>query len=156
MNGNGRELTGRKVLIIAVSAFAVVLAANLAMLFAATGTFPGLVVENSYRAGVGWNDRAAEQAAHGWTVAVAVDGAELRVKVTDAGGAPVRGLAIAATVGRPATDREDRRLLLAPAGGIYRAPVTLSRGLWRVEIAAEDGAQATHRSVAEVFVRGDG
>ena len=58
-----KPLTGRKVLLIAVAAFGVVIAANLAMLLAATGTFPGLVVKNSYVASQGFDAKTAAQRA---------------------------------------------------------------------------------------------
>ena len=61
MSTEPRPLTGRKVLLIAVAAFAVILAANLAMLLAATGTFPGLVVKNSYVASQDWTARTDAQ-----------------------------------------------------------------------------------------------
>ena len=41
--------------------FGVIIAANLAMLFAATGTFPGLVVKNSYAASQGWDRKTDAQ-----------------------------------------------------------------------------------------------
>ncbi|MDZ4134978.1 MAG: FixH family protein, partial [Paracoccaceae bacterium] len=42
------ELTGRKVLVITVSAFAVIIGVNLLLAYKAVSTFPGLEVKNSY------------------------------------------------------------------------------------------------------------
>ncbi|MEM1164482.1 MAG: FixH family protein, partial [Pseudomonadota bacterium] len=61
------ELKGGHVLMIAITAFGIIIAANMTMLFAATGSFPGLVVENSYIAGQGWNQRTQAQHDLGWT-----------------------------------------------------------------------------------------
>ncbi|HEU0223277.1 MAG TPA: FixH family protein, partial [Paracoccaceae bacterium] len=41
-------MTGRLVLAVALGAFGIVIAVNLVLVFAATRTFPGLVVPNSY------------------------------------------------------------------------------------------------------------
>lgn len=152
-NAGGRELKGYHVLIIALTAFGVIIAANMTMLMAATGTFPGLVVENSYRAGVGWNDRAAAQRALGWEVGTGYDAGVLVVSVTDAEGAAVSGIALSATVGRPASAAEDRELALRYEGGRYVAPVALEPGLWRVAITGAGKGAARYETAAELYVR---
>ena len=134
-----RELTGRRVLIIALAAFGTVIAANLVMLFSATGTFPGLVVKNSYTASQGWNDRDAAQAALGWLVTVDYAPGALNIRLEDPAGAPVTGAELMLVVGRPSTDAKDRRLRLIPAGDGYRADLTLAPGAWRYEITTVSG-----------------
>lgn len=152
MSPKPRELTGRTVLIIAVSAFAVVLGANLTMLWAATGSFPGLVVENSYRAGVGWDERSQAQEALGWDSRVIYEPGRIAVALTDAQGAPVDGLSVTAEVGRPAEATVDRSLALAPRDGRYAAPLSLDPGRWRVVLSAEGTDGARYRAVAALFV----
>jgi nitrogen fixation protein FixH len=153
MASNGRPLTGRKVLLIAVSAFAVVVAANLAMLFSATGTFPGLVVQNSYVASQGWDAKTAAQRALGWKAAAEYADGTLVVTMTGRDGAPVRGLAVTAVVGRPASTREDRELELAEGVAGYAAPLDLSPGLWRIVIAGADGEGGSYEAEAEIYVK---
>lgn len=148
-----RELTGRKVLIIAVAAFGVILAANLTMMFAATGTFPGLVVASSYVASQGWNERTAAQRALGWQAEAAIAAGELAVRFTDAAGAPVAGLAVRAVVGRPASQAEDRRLELVERDGLYRAPVDLAPGTWRVDILGTDDQGRSFEAQVELFAK---
>lgn len=148
-----RPLTGKHVLIIALSAFAVILAANLTMMFAATGTFPGLVVKNSYVAGVGWDARAAEQRALGWQAVAGHDGGALYVRITGADGRPVEGLAVEALVGRPASAAEDRTLALAAGADGYRAPVELAPGLWRIEITGSHSDGRSYRASTEIFLK---
>lgn len=150
--GKPRELTGRHVLIIMLSAFGVIVAANMAMLFAATGSFPGLVVENSYRAGVGWNERTQAQAALGWEVEMGLEAGELVVGVTDAEGRRIEGLAVTARVGRPATDAEDSTLALAETGGGYAHPVSLGQGLWQVALESRHPDGTVHTAKGEIFV----
>ncbi|MEM7496721.1 MAG: FixH family protein [Pseudomonadota bacterium] len=151
------ELKGRHVLIIALTAFGVIVTANMALLFAATGSFPGMVVENSYRAGVGWNDRAAAQAALGWDVRTSYDGSAITVAVTDASGRAVEGVTVEAMLGRPAGDVVDRTLTLSPAGGVHSAPAALGPGSWRIALRIEGGA-SPWQGVAPLYVplpRGD-
>lgn len=150
-----RGLTGRHVLAITVTAFAVIVGANMALVVAATSSFPGLVVDNSYRAGVGWNDRGAAQAALGWQVGVgySADGG-LAVSIRDGEGEAVHGVAVEAVVGRPATEVDDIALALTDTGSVHRAPVTLRPGLWRVALTVEGGA-APYSAVAEIVVPRD-
>ena len=149
----GRPLTGRKVLIIALAFFGVVLAANMAMLFAATGTFPGLVVKNSYVASQGFDSKTAAQRALGWKASAVYADGSLMVTMTGRDGAPIPGLRLAAVVGRPASDRDDIALELAGAEGSYAAPLTLAPGTWRVEITGTGADGASFEARAEFLVR---
>ncbi|HSF95015.1 MAG TPA: FixH family protein [Thermohalobaculum sp.] len=151
-----KPLTGRKVLLIAVAAFGVVIAANLAMLLAATGTFPGLVVKNSYVASQGFDAKTAAQRALGWRAEAVYDGSKLLVTVAGRDGAPVAGIDLVAVVGRPASDRDDIRLALARDGGAYTAPLTLAPGTWRVEITGTGDDGASFEARAEFYVRRPG
>jgi len=152
-------LTGRKVLLIMVAAFGIILAANMAMLFAATGTFPGLVVKNSYVASQGWDRKTAAQRALGWTASAVYQDGTLQVAMSGHDGAPVAGLAVTVVVGRPATDHEDIRLELSEraggAIGTYSAPLSLAPGVWRVEINGTGSSGASFEAAAEFVVRGD-
>ena len=56
--------TGRHMLAVVFAFFAAIIAVNLVMAFLATGTFPGLVVKNSYVASQGYNQRLAETRSH--------------------------------------------------------------------------------------------
>lgn len=134
----GRPLTGRTVLIIALSAFGVVIAANLTLAFSAASSWPGLIVKNSYVASQGWNARTEAHEALGWEAALAYGEGRVRAEITDAEGRKVEG-AFELRIGRPAHDREDRVLPLAPAGGALEAPVALAPGTWLAEIASTEG-----------------
>lgn len=153
MSTEPRPLTGRKVLLIAVAAFGVILAANLAMLFAATSTFPGLVVKNSYVASQNWDRKTEAQRALGWKAAASYGDGALRVAMTGRDGAPVTGLNVVAVVGRPASTREDVRLELAEGAEGYAAPLVLAPGMWRVMITGADAGGGSFEAVAEFYVR---
>lgn len=146
-----RELTGRHVLIIALTAFATIITANMVMLFAATGSFPGLVVKNAYVASQGWNARTDAQRDLGWQTSVTYVDAELRVEIGDHNGA-VNGLTLVAILGRPASDTLDRKLELIPGPDGYSATINLAPGAWRLKLRST--APAYH-AVADVYVGED-
>ena len=152
MSAGGKPLTGGKVLAMLLGAFAVIIAANLAMLFAATGSFPGLVVKNSYVASQGWDARTAAQRALGWTATVGHDGETLTVAISGAEGEPVRGLDVTAVVGRPASGAEDTALAMAEDIDGYVAPVPLGPGRWRVDVAARGRDGERFAAKAELSV----
>jgi nitrogen fixation protein FixH len=150
------RLTGRKVLAIVLGGFGVVIAANLALVIAATGSFPGLVVKNSYVASQSYDaDRAAQQAL-GWRAGAAFQGDALAIFIDDAAGDPVRGLTARARVGRPADARGDRTLALTATEDGYAAPHGLPPGLWRVEIFADGPGGERFRAETRLFLSPDG
>jgi len=153
MASKGRPLTGRKVLLIAVGAFAVIFAANMALVFSATGTFPGLVVKNSYVASQGWDAKTAAQRALGWQAAAEYADGTLTVTMTGRDGGPVHGLIVTAVIGRPSSTREDRQLALAEGAAGYATALDLAPGLWRIAIAGSDPQGRTYEAEAEFYVK---
>ncbi len=141
-----RELKGRHVLAIVVTAFTIIVGANMAMLLAATGSFPGLVVSNSYVASQKWNDRTASQAALGWTASARIEGAVIIVTLRDRSGRPVTGQNLTLAAGRPSDARTDQILTLSPSGPDYRAAADLSPGRWRLAIEAGGEGEAKGES----------
>ena len=134
-----RELTGRHVLIIAMTAFGVIIAANMTMLFSATGTFPGLVVKNAYVASQGWNERTQAQAALGWRTTITYQAGAVVLTLTDADGKPVRGADLTLVAGRPTTDVQDITLAGQATAAGYRFAVDLAPGAWRLELSSARG-----------------
>lgn len=145
-----RELTGRHVLVIAVTAFAIIIGANLTMLFAATGSFPGLVVKNAYVASQGWNARTEAQAELGWTVAVDYEAGALRILLADRDGRAIAAVPMEIRVGRPTVDTDDtmHNVLTGPGG--VAVPVDLDHGYWRVEMRTTDGTE--WQTTARLFI----
>jgi nitrogen fixation protein FixH len=66
---------------------------------------------------------------------------------------PVRPAAIAVTLGRPTTTRDDRAVTLAPAPAGYTAVAPLAPGHWRVETAATAADGTAFRQSRDIFVR---
>lgn len=132
-----RELTGRHVLAITLSAFGVIIGVNLLMAFKAVSTFPGLETKNSYVASQRFDRDRAAQEALGWTVTPEYDGRELTLVIRDPQGNPARVKTLAATIGRPTHVRDDQTPQFAYDGGLFRAPLTLAPGNWIIHVTAE-------------------
>ena len=133
-----KELKGIHVLLICIGAFAIIIGANLTMLFAATGSFPGLVVKNSYVASQKWNARTEAQQALGWQARIGFADGTLTVSVKDADGVVV-DTDLAVLVGRPSSMTEDRTVSITRDGAVWRATVDLAPGRWRVEVRSVGG-----------------
>lgn len=137
--------TGRHMLAVVLLFFGTIVSVNVVMVVSATGTFPGLVVKNSYIASQNYNRTLAEartQDQAGWRMELDEDGGILSLRLADRDGVPLRRLAVTAEVGRPTTTEEDRIVVLAEVGDGYRAAEALPAGLWEIAIEArEDGAR---------------
>lgn len=127
-----KGLTGRHVLAIFLGFFGVIFAVNAYFISVAIGTYSGTVANEPYRKGLKYNERiaAAEQQAElGWTdeISITADGEELTLDLRDRDGAPVSGLEVDATLGRPATASRDAALRLEETSpGHYKAVMKLA------------------------------
>ena len=104
-NRVAKELTGRHVLIITLSAFGVIIAVNLVMAFLAVGSFPGLEVKNSYVASQQFDRDRLAQERLGWTAKASYDGQQISIEIVDGQGAHPVLRDFTATVGRPTHTR---------------------------------------------------
>ncbi len=147
-----KPLTGRKVLLIVVAFFGVIIGVNLFMASMAVGTFPGLDVKNSYIASQTFDDEREAQTALGWDVSVTYVDGELQVAVLNAAGAPADVAKLAALVGRPTHVRDDQTPEFQQRDGMFKARVTLASGLWnlRLEATSLDGTPFKQRLTFEV------
>ncbi|WP_181699846.1 FixH family protein [Chthonobacter albigriseus] len=124
----GRPVTGWTVLYWMLAFFAVIFAVNGVFIYYALGTFPGLEVASSYKAGQEF--RAEVEAAHaqderGWTVDLSAGlgdaGAEIAVTFTSRDGYPEAGLTVTAELEHPTMTSGDRMVVLAETEpGRYR------------------------------------
>ncbi|MFP3920116.1 MAG: FixH family protein [Dichotomicrobium sp.] len=141
-----RQITGRTVLFILLGFFGVMIAVNGVFTYFAVTTFNGLVTEGSYRKGLEYDRHLAAEAAQerlGWTarLELAARGRELRFKLQDEDGGPVSGRLVRARVGRPATDRFDRTVILSETSpGTYTGDITPSGpGNWLASLEVIEG-----------------
>lgn len=139
------EITGKHVLIGMLTFFGLIIAVNVVMMRLALSTHTGVVAENTYRKGVKYNEEiaAAERMELlGWRnqMALAPSGDKLSIDIRDKDGNAVRGLAIKATLGRPASERYDLELTLnETAAGTYEASMPArDAGTYVASIEAKD------------------
>ncbi|MCI2400645.1 FixH family protein [Aliiroseovarius subalbicans] len=134
----GRELTGKHVLIIVVSAFAIIIGVNLFMAFSAVGTFPGLEVKNSYVASQEFDQLRDAQEALGWDVSAEIEGDVLTLSILDPEGDPVEVLNLDGTLGRATHVNDDQTPDFSQSStGSYVANVgQLDGGNWNLRMTA--------------------
>ena len=137
-----RGLQGRHVLIAFLGFFGTVFAVNGVFLYAALSTHTGVVAQEPYRKGLNYNQRIAadeRQEQLGWNAeATLTRESGLSILLRDAAGAPVSGLFVGGVLGRPSTDQEDIKVVLAEvAPGHYKmASEALEPGAWLVSLEA--------------------
>jgi nitrogen fixation protein FixH len=149
-----RPLTGRKVLAITVSAFAVIIAVNVLMAFKAVSTFPGLEVRNSYVASQVFDAERKAQEALGWTLTEGYADGLLRLSFRDRDGLPVAVERLSVIVGRTTEAAQDQHPDFAFQNGDYVASVALEPGKWMIllEAFASDGTRFHQR--LDLMVKG--
>lgn len=144
-----RPLTGRGVLFMLIAFFGVIFGVNIYFLVSALRTHTGIVSQEPYRKGLAYNTRIAadeRQTALGWDVGVDVaPGGHAKLTFTGLDKKPVTALKVTATIGRPATEREDRKLTFAETQpGLYEAQgAALGAGGWVISAAATTDASAS-------------
>lgn len=147
--------TGRHMLALVLAFFGTVIAVNVVMAVAATGSFPGLVVKNSYVASQNYNallQSARAQADSGWTLELGAPGGLLAARFVSGDGALSRDLEVTAIAGRPSTTRYDRTIEFAETAGGYRAVDALQPGLWEIDVEARHRGELVFREVRRLTV----
>jgi nitrogen fixation protein FixH len=155
-------LQGRHVLAGLLAFFAVVFAANGAMIYEALSTYSGLVANEPYRKGLHYNERIAadeRQARLGWqhTINARIDG-HVDFSLAQSDGSPVRGLKVKGVLGRPSTNRLDHQLALAEtAPGRYEGEATgLAEGNWIITLEAfadPDAPEPVYRARSRLWLK---
>lgn len=148
-------LTGRKVLIIGVSAFAVVFAVNIALAVSAVRTFPGLEVKNSYVASQNFDADRTAQLALGWTVDAGYDGEVLTLAISDSDGAPVEVAELAALVGWATSTRDDFTPEFTYDGAVYATPAEMAPGNWNIRLKAIAADGTEFRQRVPLYIRAE-
>ncbi len=155
-------VTGRHVLLWLSGFFGLMFVANGIFLYYALTTFNGLESPNAYNKGLRYNETIAAdraQRALGWshrlTLLPAADG--LRAAIANNHGAPVTGLVLKGTIGRPVADREDRAIDFAEVRpGEYEARFpALATGAWVTAVTAHqrrDPAKPLYRVKERLWV----
>lgn len=147
MNDFGKPLTGRKVLLIVLAGFAIVIAANLSLAVSAIATNPGLEVKNGYIASQKFERRRELQDRLAWKADALYEDGFLVVEIIADDGRPAELREFGAVVRRPTHQREDRTPEFKFSGQHYSAPIDLARGRWNVDVkaASVDGQEFEQR-----------
>lgn len=137
--------TGRHMLLVMCGFFGIIIAVNLAMAIAASTTWSGLVVQNSYVASQEFEEKRIaheQQKALGWAANFSYAPGGARFTIRDGAGNPVDLGPITLQLSRPVGTEDDQavRLERAPDGG-YAARLDLGKGVWDALIATETTAQ---------------
>jgi len=136
-----REFTGRHMLLVTCSFFAVIISVNVVMAVSASRTWTGLVVQNSYVESQRFdqkNERIRAQVEAGWRFATSYEDGRLVFRATDADDAVLPLDQVSAFIHRPVGGHDDQTLSLAPAEDGYAAPVALPSGVWDVVVTSAD------------------
>lgn len=137
-----KPFTGRKMLLLIVSFFAVVIAANATMATFSGLTWTGLVVENTYVESNAFKQKQKawrSEVAAGWQSRLAYTGNQLTFGVKDGAGNAVALKNVTVHLNRPIGTHGDRILTLKPQeDGSYAVPQTLDPGGWVAVITADD------------------
>ncbi|TPJ81201.1 FixH family protein [Mesorhizobium sp. B2-6-2] len=157
-----REFTGRHMLIVIVSFFAVVIGVNVTMATLARKSWTGLVVENTYVASQKFNEEARKgraQAALGWTGKLTIASGEVRYSLVDEHGEALQLRGVRILFRHPAYEAEDEALTLAAPAGVAQGNAqefavhhTPKDGVWIVEIDADAGLAAPFRDVRRLMI----
>lgn len=156
-----KPLTGRKVFLWLVGFFGVIFTANAVFLWFALGTFPGVSVESSYKAGQAYNQDIADarvQVDRAWQVEAGLnrqaDGVWVEVVARDKTGTPLTGLSFTANLYHPTNKAEDKIVSLTDGGrGTYSGLAEhLPTGIWNLVLEAEDDTGRVFRSQNRVSV----
>src|SRR3954469_14434422 len=142
-----KPLTGRKVLLMLVAFFGVVIGVDLLMIKLAIQTLPGTEVDSAYSASLAYESEitaAHDQNARDWKVDAQIGrdsggGATVQVEARDKNGTPMSGLKFQGRFERPTDRRADQPVALAEVGiGIYRGnAAVIPSGQWDLVLEGE-------------------
>jgi nitrogen fixation protein FixH len=141
-----RQITGKHVLLIFTGFFGVMLAVNSLFVFFALSTFNGGEGSKAYQRGLDYNrviEAARAQDALGWSHRLDAETPGLiGISITDKTGAPLAGLALSGTIGRPVAEQFTYPLAFREIRpGLYAASINeLEPGNWVVTLAAGRGS----------------
>jgi len=143
----GRKFTGWHFFLIMLSAFGVIITANVTLAYFALGSFPGLDVANTYVASQQFDAKRQAQEDLGWSSQVTYDDGVLILNLREQDGALVLPEKISIRIGSATTAQEDQTLTPILQDDHYRASVALPHGnkVIFVTAIAKDGTVFTQR-----------
>ncbi len=149
------ELTGKHVLAITVSAFALIIGVNVFMAYSAIQTFPGLETDNSYVASQQFDRLKAAQLGLGWEVAAKIEGETLVLDIRDKDGEAVEVKSIYGIFGRATHVKSDQEPNFSQSStGAYVADVgKLDPGNWNLRVNIKSMDDVAFQQRIPVYIK---
>ncbi len=155
-----KEFTGRHMLGIVMSFFAVVISVNLAMAYFASKSWSGLIVHNTYVASQHFDeDVEATRALHerGWVADLQIGDDSVVYTLEDASGSPVGAGEVVILFQRPASELQDHEIHLLPEKrGRFASEGSIEPGQWLARIDVKDGDTVLFRETRRFVLGGAG
>jgi len=157
---SARPFTGRRFLVILLTALVLVTSVNGLMIWFALHSWTGLVSDSAYQEGLGFDRVLAESRAEtalGWRARIDYDAraGQLSVKLADAKGRALTGLELWAEWRRPTSEGLDRIVNLEERqAGLYEAAIRPPLpGQWDVRVTVSDHARVRFHAQKRMLVQ---
>lgn len=147
------EITGRKVALFFVGAFAIIIGANLALVYSAIGSFPGLETRAPYVESLSFETRREAQEKLNWSSTVSYKAGEITLTLTEPGGGAVVTPNIGMVVGRATSSSFDQEVELHFNGRSYVALKDMPAGNWQAKITATALDGTDFRRTLSLYIR---
>lgn len=146
-------LTGRKVIWMFGGAFSTIICANLALVYAAIGSFPGLETRAPYHESLSFESRRIAQEKLNWSSSVSYKDGQVVLDLTEATGVPVVTPNIAVVFGSATSAKYDQELDVYFDGHFFVADVDVPAGNWQVKIKATALDGTDFRRTLSLYIR---
>lgn len=131
-----RTLNGRKVTFMFLGAFATIITANAALIYAAIGSFPGLETRAPYIESLTFETRRIAQEDLDWTTQAIYRDGQIILTLKEPSGGTVVTPNISLHLGMATFDHLDQEVALEFNGKDYIGEITIVPGNWQVKIKA--------------------
>ncbi|MBP2445135.1 FixH family protein [Rhizobium leguminosarum] len=160
MTTSTQGFTGRHMLIVTCSFFAVVIGVNVTMAWFASSSWSGLVVENTYVASQEFNRKAADMramAASGIIGKLSLAGGRIRYDIHNRDGSPATVDDVTANFKRPVGDHEDFHVAFTKVGnGKFESQHRVASGDWIVEVVSRTEGKVVMHEASRLDTAGFG
>jgi nitrogen fixation protein FixH len=118
------------------AAFATIIGANMALVYYAVGSFPGLETRAPYVESLSFETRRIAQEKLNWTSEIAYKDGQVILTLTEPDGGAVVTPNISLIVGRATSDNMDQPVELEFDGRNYVADIDIAAGNWQAKVKA--------------------
>lgn len=126
--------------------FGTIISVNIVLAFNAAGTWTGLMVKNTYVESQNFNSRVADLNAHkplGWKVGISYNSRQLKISAHDNNDAFIKSAVVSGYLGKAVHEHDDQTIIFGEVNGAYVSEVSLSDGLWQIQLKIIDSKGLT-------------